>query len=595
MKRLLMILGVLVLAGGIGGGVLYHLYPAQVSRYVALSRNAVLSWNAPAGSLTTEVNPDFRPATPAGVPSVPAAGDTDWPSYNRTLTSERYSPLGQIDVANAGKLKVLCSYDTGQLSSFQSGLLMVEGTLVGTTYYDIFALDPVTCAERWRAHEDDPANLIFANRGAAYLDGLLFRGTGDGRVLTYEFATGKRVWETRIADPARGESVPAAPIAWNGLVFVGNAGGDFKGGKGQMYALEAKTGKIVWQFFLAPRVDGNVVRGPLGASPLDTASWPNPPGVPISGAGSWTSFTLDPEAGLVYVPGGNPSPDYDDALRDGGNLYTDSLVVLDARSGDYRKHFKLVPKDWHDWDVSNPPTLVTTAGGRQLLALSPKDGHLYGFDRATDRQLYRVPVTRIENVDQPFAADKPVFFCPGPVGGGEWNGPAYDPRTNLILVPEVEWCFTVEQASNRDVRLVPLGQPWTGAWTWNPFDLFGKPTSLPHETWAGWVQALDADTGVWAWRAKSNYPIVSGVTPTAGGVAFFADVGGNFYVVDAADGHKLWGQKLGGAIGGGPITYAVDGKQWIAVAVGFTSLAWPTEVVTGKVVVLGLGDAAPSQ
>jgi alcohol dehydrogenase (cytochrome c) len=129
----------------------------------------------------------------------------------------------------------------------------------------------------------------------------VFRGTQDGRVLAYDFKTGRRMWEATIADAKLGESVPSAPIAWDGLVFVGNAGGDFKGGKGRMYALEAKTGQIVWEFFLVPRAEGEASRGPQGATPLNMSTWQNAPGIPISGGGTWTSYTLDPNTGLLYL------------------------------------------------------------------------------------------------------------------------------------------------------------------------------------------------------------------------------------------------------------------------------------------------------
>src|SRR5208337_172096 len=160
-------------------------------------------------------------------------------SYNKTLTSERYAQLAKINSRNVGRLDVLCTYDTGQFTSFQTGLIMVNGALIGTTDHDIFSLDPATCRENWRTHEVyTPVSLLRVNRGAAYMDGRLFRGTQDGRVLAYEFNTGRRIWETSIADPTLGESAPAAPIAWNGLVFIGNAGGDYKGVKGRMYALD---------------------------------------------------------------------------------------------------------------------------------------------------------------------------------------------------------------------------------------------------------------------------------------------------------------------------------------------------------------------
>ena len=315
-------------------------------------------------------------------------------------------------------------------------------------------------------------------------------------------------------------------IASDGLVFVGNAGGDFKGGKGHMFALDAKTGKIVWEFFLVPRTEGDVVRGPLGATPfnmLNMSTWKNAPGIPISGGGVWTSYTLDTKTALLYVPGGNPAPDFAIAAREGENLYTDSVVVLDAKTGDYKYHFKLVPKDWHDWDVSNPPVLIQTMGGKQLMADAPKDGYLYAFDLADNKALYRVPVTQVENVAATFSPGEDVHFCPGAVGGAEWNSPAYDPQTNLILVGEVDWCDTITPKDLNELRSVALGQPWAGMATWNPFWVFGR-TGRTEGHWAGWVYAVDADTGVWKWRLKSNYPIVGAVTPTAGGVVFFGDL-----------------------------------------------------------------------
>jgi alcohol dehydrogenase (cytochrome c) len=426
------------------------------------------------------------------------------------------------------------------------------------------------------------------------MDGVLFRGAQDGRVLAYDFKTGKRIWETTIADPKKGESVPAAPIAWNGLVFIGNAGGDERGVKGRVYALDAKTGTIVWEFYLVPKSEGDPTRGPQGPTPLEISTWENPAGVPISGGGNWTSYSLDPVTGQLYVPGGNPAPDFAIGLREGENLYTGSIVVLDAKTGAYKNHFKLVPKDWHDWDASNPPALFQTMGGKKLMAAAPKDGHLYGFDLATNGLLYRVPVTRVENAEAPFLTDNPVHFCSGTAGGAEWNSPAYDPHTNLIIIGEVDWCDTVTLENNQKIRDSPVGQPWFGMSTFDPFNAFGKPARADGY-WSGWVYAVDADTGVWKWRLKSNYPILSGMTPTAGGIVFFGDVGGNFYVLDAASGERLSGEKIGGAIGGGVITYTSNGAQKVAVATGFTSVLWPTKIVTGKIVILGLDGASASR
>ena len=584
----------LVIAGAAVGRTLYKVYPIQTELVVALTRNYVLSWGAPPGATKTELNPAYKEIAAAPVLSAAAASNAardDWPSYNRTLASERYAPLSEINVRTVGQLKVLCTYDTQQYTSFESGLIVVKGALIGTTRTDIFSIDPATCAENWRTREDLAPSILSAARGAAYLDGMLFRGSQDGRVLAYDFKTGKRIWQTTIADPTKGEFVAAAPIAWDGLVFIGDAGGDAKGGKGRMYALDARTGKVVWEFFLVPKTEGDPTRGPQGASPLDASTWGNAPQFPISGGATWTSYTLDPDAGELYVPVGNPSPAYAISVREGEDLYTDSVVVLDARTGAYKRHFKLVHRDWHDWDVASAPALIHTLGGKTLLSAAPKDGHLYGIDLADNALLYRTPVTRIENADAPFAPDKAVHFCPGASGGSEWNGPAYDPDANLIITGEMDWCTTVKRQTDEQLQDAPTGGVWFGNAMRNPFHVFGRQDEIG-DFWGGWVYAVDADTGVPKWRLKSNYPVVGGVTPTAGGLVFFGDLGGNFYALDASTGEKLWGQKIGGAIGGGVIAYRADGNEKLAVATGLTGVTWPTEVVTGKIVVLGLDGAA---
>ncbi|MBS0249525.1 MAG: PQQ-binding-like beta-propeller repeat protein [Proteobacteria bacterium] len=599
MTRLAQIIGgTLVLGGIIAAGFAYFYWDSAV-HYGSMAINYVRYLDAPKGKITTEVASSAKstastgaseaPATPASTSEAPTASDTNWPSYNKTLTSDRFSSLADINAKNAHKLKVLCTFDTGEYTGFNSGILEVDGALYFATEYNTFAIDPSTCREKWRAHESyTPATPQGVNRGVAYLDGKIFRGTQDGRVIAYDAKTGKRLWQTSIADPKKGESVPAAPIAWNGLVFVGNAGGDIKGIKGRMYALDATTGAIKWEFYLVPKSKNDPERGPEAASPLTGASWKLPAGQPITGGATWTSYTLDPETGLLYIPGGNPAPDFGLGMREGSDLYTGSVVVLDAKTGAYKTHFKLVPKDWHDWDVSSAPAIIKTAAGKKILAVAPKDGHLYGIDLGTNKELYRLPVTKVDNADAPFTPGKAVHFCPGSTGGAEWNGPAYDRSNNLIMVGEVQWCTTVDLMKKDKIEDVNAGAPWSGENSINPFNTWGQAD--PTFDWAGWVYAVDADSGQWRWRAKTNYPIQSGMTPTAGGVVFFGDMGGNFYALDAQDGHKLWGQKIGGAIGGGVITYKDRGAQRVAVASGLTEVLWPTELTTAKVSVVGIPD-----
>ena len=501
----------------------------------------------------------------------------DWPSYNNTLTSERYSPLREVDASNVQNLKVLCTFDTGEQGGFQTGLIETGGTLFGTTEKDTFAIDPSTCSVRWRVREDVPDSFLKVNRGVAWASGRLFRGTQDGRVIAYDAANGHKVWETRIADPssAGAESVPAAPIVWQGMVLVGNAGGDSKGVKGRMYALDAATGKVRWETWLVPK----------DAAQAAAQGWGNAADVPISGGATWTSYTLDPATGLLYVPGGNPAPDFDRSLRPGDNANTSSIVVLDARTGAFRTRYAVSPADYHDWDASTAPVLVRTKSGRSVVAIAPKDGHLHGFDIGSGKALYRTPVTRIENATAPFS-QQPVHFCPGPQGGSEWNGPAYHPATNLLFTGAVDWCATVTLASADETRHSAMYGAWSANKAGNPLETFGKLD--PPSTWAGWVYATDADSGKVAWKFKAPYPVMSGVTSTAGGLVFLGDMGGTLYAFGASDGKVLWSNALGGAVGGGVITYADGGKQRVAAAIGMTSPIWPTQKTTSRVVVLGL-------
>lgn len=591
MSRILTtIAAIVIVAGAITGGLVYWNWD-QAVQIVSMGVNYVSYMGAPAGTISTEVASGFVPSDTiqqkrSAITASEGAGQ-DWPSYNKTLTSNRFSQLTEIRPANAEGLKVLCTYDTGQYTGFNSGLLEVDGALIFTTEYDIFSINPNDCKENWRTHEDyKPATPQGVSRGAAYLDGRLFRGTQDGRVLAYDFKTGKRLWATVIGDPAKGESAPAAPIAWNGMVFIGNAGGDIKGVKGRMYALDAGTGKILWEFYMVPRGPGDVERGPEAKSPLDGSTWKTQADSPITGGATWTSYTLDPDKGLLYVPGGNPAPDFATSMRKGSNLYTGSVVVLDAKTGNYVRHYKIVPKDWHDWDISSAPVLIETAAGKNLMLEAPKDGHLYGFDLSNQAMLYREAITKVDNADAEFKATESVHYCPGSIGGAEWNGPGYDPQNNLVMTGEVDWCTTANLQKPEQIEATKAGKPWSGEASPNPFDVWGKQD--PFGDWAGWVYAIDADSGQWRWRAKTNYPVQSGMTPTAGGVVFFGDMGGNFYALDANDGHKLWGQKIGGAVGGGVITYSAGQGERVAVATGLTEVLWPTEITTAKVSVLGL-------
>jgi alcohol dehydrogenase (cytochrome c) len=514
-----------------------------------------------------------------------AASDGDWPSYNRSLQSDRFAPQTEITPINAANLRQICSYSLDHPTSFQTGPLELGGVIYITSTYEAVALSAETCAVQWRVTERyKQAMPLDVNRGAAVVDGKLIRGTQDGRVLAYDLQTGKRVWERWIADPKLAETVPAAPIAWEGLVFVGNAGGDYKGVKGRMYALDARTGEIVWEQYLVPRTAGDVARGPAAPAPqFPAGSWQNAPDVPISGGATWTSYTLDPATGTLYVPGGNPAPDFAIQLRPGEHPFAGSLVALDARTGRVERVYPLVKHDYHDYDVSAAPALITTPGGVRLAATAIKDGHIYGIDTQTGKMLWRVATTTIKNDQAPITASG-THFCPGAQGGTEWNGPAYSPQTHMIYVGSVDWCCSIALGID-GAESAPIGTEWSGsASKEHPFGTFDPPGD-----WAGWMLALDPDSGKVAWRRKLPAPVLSGVTPTAGGLVFAGDVSGHLYAFDASTGKTVWTTTTSGGIGGGVISYTGQGgHQHVAVATGMASVLWSTPKALPTLIVYGL-------
>jgi PQQ-dependent dehydrogenase (methanol/ethanol family) len=514
-------------------------------------------------------------AAPAGQANAQAS---DWPSYNRTLTSERFSPLAAINAGNAATLAETCRFDTGETTAFQSGLIQVNGALFATTEHDTFSINPDTCALNWRVHENFADSYLGAQRGVAAADGRVFRGARNGHVYAYDEKTGARLWDTEIADEAKGESAPSAPIVWQGLVFIGNAGGDNRGVKGRMYALDAATGRIVWESYLVPKGAGDRERGPQGQGSAPADSWQNAPGVEITGGATWTSYSLDPATGLLYVPGGNPAPDFAKHLRRGANLYAGSLVILDAKTGAYRSHYSIVPEDFHDYDVSSAPALFTTRNGTEVIALTPKDGFIYGFDRKTRKRLYRLPMTTQFNTSAPITSTG-TRFCPGTQGGSEWNGPAFDPSRDAVVSGQVDWCSTVSLDPDSTVKTVAAAQAWSGS-----ADGFGKQDATSQ--WAGWVTSIDALSGKRHWRFRAPNPVMGGVTPTAGGITLFGDMGGNFYALDSKTGKALFQSDLRGAVSGGVITYDTGAGQKVAVTTGMTSKIWPTPNATAQIVIL---------
>ena len=501
--------------------------------------------------------PDPRPAA--------RSGDTDWRYYNRTPTGDRFSALNDIDESNVGQLKELCRVRVVGLGPFSSSITAVDGILYVTTMISTVAINATNCEIVWKANaslEERPA--FNTHRGVGYGEGRVVRGTTDTRLVAYDALTGEQRWKVKVGEPSVGEWVSSAPQIWDGLVFAGLAGGDW-GIRGRMMAFDLKTGRQVWSFNLIP------APGELGNDTWAGESWKH------GGGGTWTSYTIDPATGELFVPVADPAMTWNGYARAGANLFTDSVLVLDARTGRYLWHYQTLAHDTHDYGVTSPPILTTLKDGRKVVAVTPKDGLLYLIDRKTHKLIYKVPATTILNLEvQPTVAG--TRFCPGIYGGSEWSSPAYDPIDDTIISAETDWCTTVK-------RMEPVPPYFAG-------DVYMGGVHKMDETMGGWVTAFDASSGKIRWRYKSAAPLTSGVTPTASGITFLGDMGGNLYVFRSKDGQVLRQIDTHGAIAGGVITYRTGGQQYVAATSGNISRSsWPSAGGVPSVVIFGLPDA----
>ncbi|MDQ6924797.1 MAG: PQQ-binding-like beta-propeller repeat protein, partial [Candidatus Eremiobacteraeota bacterium] len=518
---------------------------------------------------------DSRPVDSAGTATrttrapVARAPDAGWASYNGTLDGERFAAPAQLTPQNVAGLKPVCQVRLGEKGPLQSGPLVVGDTLFVTTGHTTVAVNAATCALLWRqTHPPKSPDVYPVNRGAAYLAGRLFRGTPDGRLLALDARTGQVLWDVPVGDPHLGGFTSSAPIAWHGLVFIGLAGGDW-GIRGRVMGFDAATGKERWRFYTVP----------MGKEP-GARSWHRPATAARGGGATWTSYTLDTAAAELFVPVGNPAPDFAPQARPGDNLYTNAVVVLDANSGALKWHYQLIANDGLDYDLGAAPMLynagLVPSGGGQRVALGSKDGHVYAVDRASHQRLFKTAVTTVSAPPTP-PTRKGVHACPGPLGGVEWNGPAYDPRTKLIYAGAVDWCGTYTTATKEALARHKPGMLYYG----------GSYTPAPGDTASGWLTALDAQTGQVQWQFHAPQPIVAGVTPTAGGLVFTGDLAGTFYAFDAASGKALFTYPTRGAIAGGVITYATGGEQYVATTSGnisrttFRTAGSPTVIVFG--------------
>jgi alcohol dehydrogenase (cytochrome c) len=515
-------------------------------------------------------------ALPAATAAAAQAAVSDWPSYNGSPDGARYSPLAELTPRNAGRLRRICTFGTGERTAMETGPVAVGGMLYVTTDTLTFALDGANCALRWRHARSDSVRPSHAvNRGAVYVETAsgprVVRGSGDAHVYALDARTGAIAWDVAVGDATTGETISAAPAAWGGLIFIGTAGGDYAGVTGRILALDAADGHTVWQFGVVP----------AGGTPA--LSWPDPvPDLPRTGGGTWSTYTVDTAGQFLVVATGNSAPLFTSLFHAGENLFTQSVLVLDVWSGSLFRLVTLLPHDIHDWDLAAAPVLLRTAGGVSLIAVAGKDGYLTAIQRPKGTTRYHVATTTIDGADAPITPGG-TRFCPGTLGGTDWNGPAYDAVNNTIIVAAVDWCTTVRRETLDSLRAAP-GHPWTAHTdSAHPYGLMDLLTRS-----RGWLTAFDADMGTVRWRYRSPTPLVAGVTATAGGIILTADLRGTVLALDAATGTVRYRGRTGQPVGGGVITYLAHGRQRVAVASGMTSSRWRTNSTPATIVVFGI-------
>lgn len=477
------------------------------------------------------------------------ANARDWLTHTHDLAGTRYSALTQITAQNASRLRVACSFQVGEPGNFQAGPIVYSGTMFITTGWSTMAIDAATCKPKWRHDWKHALGGNPAYRGVAIKDGRVVRGTSDGYLLALDASDGELLWSRKIAEVNIGERITMPPLIYDDLVYIGPAVSE-NAIRGWIAAYRLDNGERVWRFNIVP------APGEPGSE-----TWKLPTGFPIGGGGVWTPLSVDAKRGLLHVAATNPAPDFPSDERGGTNLYTNSAIALDLKTGKLAWYDQMVPEDDHDWDLTQVAPLYqakVNGKARDLMATAGKDGMLRVLDRETHKRLFETPVTTIENVEAP-VTKQGTRACPGIFGGVEWNGPAYHPGTNLLVTPAVDWCFTFTLADT--ITFVP-GDNYLGGSV--------KADTASH----GWVTAIDASTGKLRWRYRSARPVVGAVTTTGGGLVLAGELDGDFIALDAATGNVKFRHTTGGPVGGGIVTYSAGGKQFIAVASGRPSGFW---------------------
>ena len=550
----------------------------QTTRRIGL---AVLLGGLAAGAASAQV-PFERLRDAAQAPA-------DWLTYSGGYASQRHSALDEVTPANVGDLQLQWVYQTPVFGPWQSTPLVVDGVMYLTQRpNDVVALDARTGRVFWIYRYPTPPDHRACcgsnNRGVAILGDRVFMATLDAHVVALDAATGAELWNVELADKELAYSFTLAPLVVKDKVIVGSAGGD-RGIRGFIAALDAATGDEMWRFNTIPG-PGEPGHETWEACPPNPETYCDPEAWRHGGAAAWLTGSYDPELNLMYWGLGNPGPDFNREQRPGDNLYSDSVVALDADTGELRWHFQFTPNDPYDYDSVQIPVLADfERNGVVLKAMlwANRNGFYYVLDRATGRFLNGRPFVTVNwaeglddsgrPVETPQPPGAPTF--PGVQGGTNWYSPSFSPSTGLFYVPAWEDYASVFDGQPQEYepgRSFVGGRPRTAPPVPDAPTVPGL-TRGPINTWTdaagrGAVVALDALTGTPQWKFEMTDVTSSGILTTASDLLFTGTRSGYFQALDARTGDLLWRTSLGGQITNGPMTYEVDGRQYVAVIAG---------------------------
>jgi alcohol dehydrogenase (cytochrome c) len=499
----------------------------------------------------------------------------NWLMYSGTYSSQRYSGLRQITAANVKTLEQKWVFQAESLEKFEATPLVVDGIMYVTQApSDVVALDAKTGRVFWiyRYYPTGAAPCCGSvNRGLAILGDTLFVATLDANLVALDAKNGLPLWKTNVAKATSGYTMTLAPLVVKDKLIVGVAGAEF-GIRGFIAAYDARTGNEAWRFYTVPGP------GEPGHETWQSGDWEH------GGGSVWVTGSYDRELNLTYWGTGNPGPDWNPAQRPGDNLYTSSVVALDADTGKRKWHFQFTPSDPYDYDSTQVPVLADinlNGSPRKLMLWGNRNGFFYVLDRVTGQFISGHPFVKVnwtsglDNKGRPIptppAEGTPTF--PGVQGGTNWYSPSYSPRTGLFYVSAWEDYGSI---FIREEQKYQEGQRFTGGRPTSPIPDAPNVPSLRRgviNTWTeeaghGAVLAIDPRTGEKKWKFQMTDVTDSGILTTASDLLFTGGREGYFHALDARTGTLLWKATLGGQIAAGPMTYQVDGKQYVAIAAG---------------------------